>query len=245
MNVNNKELFENITKFIIFEKDILETEGLSFNSMEKYLSHSTKITKNKGEYLNEIGDNINGLYYIKKGRLRCDFLGKDGNIKTLSIVGEGCLFGEQFIFFSYPGLFETLVVEDSELYYFDRDTIISIMKKDFEVNMIIATTLAIKARMLASQLEDMCVRNTLQNVSKVLYSICCYKEKETNDHKAKDIIIDLSHQDLADITSSHRVTITKSLSHLKKLGILEYRYGNIIIKQKHKHKLKEIAYAIK
>ncbi len=244
MNVSNKELFENITKFFLFEKDILETEGLSIESMEKYLSHSTQIIKNKGEYLNEIGENINGLYYVKKGRLRCDFLGKDGNTKTLSIIGEKCLFGEQFIFFSYPGLFETLVVEDSELYYFNRDTILSIMKKDFEITMIIATTVAIKARMLASQLEDMCVRNTLQNVSKILYSICCYEDKKKNDHKAKDIIIKLSHQDLAELTSSHRVTITKSLNHLKKLGILEYRYGNIIIKHKLKHKLKEIAYEI-
>src|SRR5690554_6196579 len=138
MTSENQELIEQITKSIIFEKDILEAEGIPLDIMDKYLLHGYKKIKKSGEYIHEVGKNTNGLYYIKKGKIRCNFIGKDGNMKTFSIIGEGCLFGEQFVLYEHPGLFETVIIDDAELYFYDKDTILDIMKNDFQVNLFIA-----------------------------------------------------------------------------------------------------------
>jgi len=234
-----KELVEHITTSIKFDKTTQEGEGMSAAIWEKYLSLSTgkKIRKN-GDYLLEIGENINGVYFVKKGRIISNILGKEGIIKTVGIVDESCLFGEQFIFHQQPALFEAFVIGDAELYFFSKDTILDIMRKDFEINIFIMKSLAIKSRMLCSQIQDMCLRNIAQNICKILYSICCYEEKNGEIHG--DIFIYLSHQDLANMLGSHRVTITKNINLLKKQGILDYKYEKIIIKDR--HKLKEIGY---
>lgn len=239
MSYKSEELVEYITTSIFFDKTTLESEQLSSEIWEKYLglSNGKKIRKS-GDYLLRIGDNLNGCYFIKKGRIKDNLLGKDGNTKTFSITGEGCSYGEQFIFHEQPGLYEALVMEDAELYFFDKDTIIDIMKKDFELNFFLIKSMSIKARMLASQLEDMCIRNIMQNLCKILYTFCCH-EKKKNKEKGY-VTIYLSHQELADMLASHRVTVTKNLTKLKNQDILDYKYEKIIIKDI--QKLKMLAY---
>ncbi|MFZ5943510.1 MAG: Crp/Fnr family transcriptional regulator [Bacillota bacterium] len=234
-----KELIEHITTSIIFDQTTLESEGLSSEIWDKYLSLCTcKKLRKTGDYLMRIGDNLNGFYFIKKGKIKGNLLGKEGIVKTFSIVGAGCTFGEQFIFHQQPGLFEAVVVEDAELYYFDKDTILNIMKNDFDINLFIVKCFSIKSRMLAIQLEDMCLRNILQSICRILYTICCYEEK--NGKINGDIIINLSHQDLANMLGSHRVTITKNLNKLKKQGVLDFKYEKITIKGR--EMLKKLAF---
>ena len=235
-----KELFEYMTASVIFEKDVMEVENVDISIIEKYLYLAKKRFKKKGECIHEIGRNIKGTYFIKKGRVKSHLIGKDGTMKTFSIVGDGCFFGEQFVFHSQPALFETVAVEDCELYFFDKDIMLDLMEKDFEVNLFLIKSFTIKTRVLAIQLEDKCMRNILQSVCRILYSIYCYEEGTSNCKD--DIQIQLTHQELADILSSHRVTVTRSLLYLKKLGVLDYKYENIIIKSKYKDKLKEIAF---
>jgi len=239
MDTKTKELVEYITTSIIFDKTTLESEGMSSAIWDKYLSFCTaKKFRKSGDCLLDVGENLNGVYFIKKGKIKSNFLGKDGIIKTFSITGADCIFGEQFIFHTQPGLFETVVIEDAELYFFDKETILDIMQKDFELNLFIVKSLAIKSRMLASQIEDMCLRNIAQSVCKILYTLCCYEEKKGAIEG--DIIIYLSHQDLANMLASHRVTVTKNLNKLKKMGVLDYKYEKIIIKDR--KKLKKLAF---
>jgi len=239
MDTKTKELVEHITTSIIFDKTTLESEGMSSSIWEKYLPLCTaKKFRKSGEYLLNVGENLNGLYFIKKGKIVANILGKDGIIKTLNYTYEGCTFGEQFILHEQPGLFEAIVIEDAELYYFDKKTILDLIRKDFELNLFIMKSLAIKARMLCSQIEDMSIRNITQSVCKILYSLCCYEEK--NGAGEGDIIINLTHQDLANMLGSHRVTVTRNLNKLKKMNLLDYKYEKIIIKNR--NRLKELAF---
>ena len=83
---------------------------------------------------------------------------------------------------------------------FAKDVVLEIMKRDFEFNLFIIKSLSIKSRMLASQLEDTCLRNTLQSVCRILHSLCCYEVKGNKDQG--DVVIDLSQQELANMLSS-------------------------------------------
>lgn len=240
MDIKTKELIEHITTSIIFDQTTLKAAGLSSEIWEKYLGSCTsKLTRKAGDFVLRIGDNLNGCLYIAQGKIKGNLLGKEGLVKTFQIAGEGCTFGEQFIFHTQPALHEATVIEDAILYFFDRESIIEIMKNDFEINVFILKCLCIKSRMLACQLEDMCLRNVLQGICRVLYSICCYEEK--NGKIKGDIVVFLSHEDIANMLGSHRVTITKNLNKLKKQGVLEYKYEKLIIKDR--KKLKELAFS--
>ena len=238
MDNKARDLLEHMTRSIIFGKCIMEAEGVDTDIMEKYLHLGYRKLRKKGEPVHEVGKNTKGVYFVKKGMIKSYFIGKDGTVKTFFIVGENCFFSEQLAFHSQPPMYETVAIKNSELYFFDKNIILNIMKKDFEVNLFILKTLAVKTRILATQMEDMCMRNILQSICRLLYNICCCEER--NNSFENHVQIKLTHQEIADILSSHRVAVTKSLSYLKKIGVLDCNYGNIIVKNK--NKLKEIAF---
>lgn len=238
MNSKIKELAEHITASIVYNQATLESEGLSSAIWEKYLHLCDRKVVKKGEYILEIGQQLKGLFFIKKGSVKSYLLGKDGTVKTIGIASEGCLFGEQFIFHDQPSLFEAMVLEDAELYFFEKDTILDIMQKDFEITLFILKFQAVKSRKLAIQIEDTCLRNIAQGICRILHALCCAQEK--SGVTDGEIVINISHQNLADMLASHRVTITKNLNMLKKQGVLDYKYEKIFIKDR--KKLKSIAF---
>lgn len=237
--MHDDELIEHVTKSMVFDKTLLEEKGMAADIWEKYLPRSTsKQMKKKGEYLFHVGDRLGGLYFIKKGKVKGRFLGKDGSLKTIAVLSEGCVLGEQLVLHGQPSLFESLVVEDAELYFFDKKTLLNILQNDFDMNLYVFKSLAIKSRIMATQLEDICMRSNIESICRILYSFCCYEEKSGTI--VGDLTIHLSHQDLAHMLSAHRVTITNNLIKLKKKGVLDYKYEKIVIKDR--EKLKKIAY---
>ncbi|AET66911.1 cAMP-binding protein [Desulfosporosinus orientis DSM 765] len=238
MSDKTNELIEFITTSIIFDETTLESEGLSSSVWDKYLELGCRTVKMPGDYIIYPGENLKGCFFIKRGKLKSNFIGKDGATKILSIIGNGATFGEQFVFHSQPGLFEAIVMSESELYFFTRDKMLELCKKDFEISLFMLKTLAIKSRMLAIQLEDTCVRNTMQNICRILYTFCCYEEN--NGQSSDGISILLTHEDLANMIGAHRVTITKNLNKLKKLKVLNYKYEKVTVLNT--HMLKEFAF---
>lgn len=237
MGVEFNELAEYITQSLFFGEETLRSEDISAEIWDKYLSLGIKSIRQKGEYLLRTGDNNHGLFFIKKGKVKNSLIGKDGTIKTLGINGERTIVNVQFVFHQQPGIFESKVIEDSELYYFSRESILQLMQKDFEITLFVTKTLAIVSRMLATQIQDT-VRNIQQSLARILYSICCYEQR--NWKTAENNTIIMTHEELANMLGAHRVTVTKILNQLKHLGIIDYKYEKIIILER--EKLKEIAF---
>ncbi|KLU63184.1 cyclic AMP receptor-like protein [Peptococcaceae bacterium CEB3] len=228
MCINKKELNEHITTSMMIDETTLAAEGLTPKIWDKYLTQSSgKKLKKSGESIIRIGENLNGCYFVKKGRIKTVFIGKDGTAKVISINGEGAIFGDQFVFHSQPGLFEGIVISDAEVYFFTKEIIMELCQKDFEISLFLMKSLAIKSRMLAAQLEDVSVRNTLQNLCRILYCLYCYEKSKGQPQDA--VVIRLTHEELANTLGVHRVTITKILNKLKALGVLEYKYERITL----------------
>lgn len=222
-----EELTEHITTSFISNVTILECQGLSPTIWERHLQRSSgKILKKKGDYLIKVGEKPNGVYFIKSGLISTNFLGKDGLIKTCNIMGSGCSVGEQLIFHEQPSLFEAHIVQDTELYFFKKEIFLSILKSDFDFNLFILKSMASGSRKIASQLQDLSTRSTSESISHILYSLACYEVQKGSTGK---ITIKMSHQDLADLLATHRVTITKNIRYLKDQGIIDYKYDKIII----------------
>jgi len=228
MCIDKKELIEYMTTSMIFDETTLNGEGLTSKIWHRYLLQSSgKKVRKSGECILRVGENTNGCYLVKKGRLKNIFINKDGMTKTILIIGEGGIFGEQFIFHNQPSLLEATVISDAELYFFPKEAIVDLCQKDFQISFFIMNSLSMKFRILAAQLEDMSLRNTFQNICRTLYSFCCYEENNGQSENA--IILHLTHEDLANMLGVHRVTITKNLNKLKTLRVLEYKYEKITV----------------
>ncbi|MEL1134758.1 Crp/Fnr family transcriptional regulator [Desulfitobacterium sp. THU1] len=229
-----EELVEHITTSFFLNETLLECQGLSSTIWERHIHRSSgRILKKKGDYLIKVGDRPKGVHFIKSGLISTNFIGKDGLIKTCNMTGTGCVIGEQFFFHEQPSLFEARIVEDAELYYFENRVFLDLLKEDFNFNLFILKSLAGISRKLASQLQDISTRNTCEGISHILYSLACY---EIQKGITTNITIKMSHQDLANLLGTHRVTITKNIRYLKDQGIIDYTYDKIVIKDTEKLK---------
>lgn len=224
---STNKLEEFVTQSIYFGESTQRSEAMNAQVWEKYLDLGSKIAVKSGQYIISIGENPGGLYLISKGKVKGNLLTKDGYIKTIFIKEKMTVFGEQFIFHRQPGIYEVIALEDCELYFFPKQQILELMKEDFELTLFICQSQAIQARMLAYQIYDLSKRNILQSMARILYSVYCYEK--TKDSREKPLSINMTHELLANMLGAHRVTVTKNINHVKKLGIIDYKYEKIWI----------------
>ena len=197
------------------------------NRWKKYF-HLTEVSfYEKRSNIIAIGDKIhNKVYYVKKGIIQYNMIGKNGLEKVSMIIGPGCLSGEELFFHKQPSLYNAEAMTDVEVYTFSKEVFLDIIKKDFDISLFIMKVLALKCRVLATQVEDLSFRTTLEKVCRVLYCYYIYENQYTNSKNS----LRLSHQDLANITGAHRVSITNTLSKLRKDGIIDHNEGTLMIK---------------
>ena len=92
MDINNKDLTEYLTTSLLIDSTSLGSLGVSGDIWDKYLPFSSeKKELVKGDYLFHVGEVLQGVFFVKKGKIRGNLLGDDGSIKTLSITSEGCV----------------------------------------------------------------------------------------------------------------------------------------------------------
>ncbi|MGI6225499.1 MAG: Crp/Fnr family transcriptional regulator [Peptococcales bacterium] len=222
MNTKNKKFTEFLTTSLLIDTTTLGSVGANTAIWEKYFPFSSEQRElKKGDYLLHIGEILQGVYFVKKGKIRSNLLGPDGAVKIFAITCEGCVFGEQLIFHDQPSLFEAVVLEDTEVYFFDKRTMFEIIKKDFEINMFIMRSIAVRSRNLACQLEDVSLRSIAQSICRILYALCCHQAQVNKT--IENLSIKISHQDLANMLGIHRVSVTNNLNILKKQGVLDYK----------------------
>lgn len=88
--------------------------------------------------------------------------------------------------------------------------------------------------MLGWQVADLSLSKPLQRVARILY--CWYFDEHA------DIDRPLLHQDIADMTGLHRVTVTNYINDLRKMGIIEQtKHKSWIVKDQ--EALRELAFA--
>ncbi|HHX50319.1 MAG TPA: Crp/Fnr family transcriptional regulator [Clostridia bacterium] len=169
-----------------------------------------KVKKNEAIFCP--GDNNNQLIFLEKGTVKYLIYSKNGEIGTICYISDGCLLGEASYFHSHPLTARAIAFTDLNLISIGEEHMNEILSRPSLMKSII-TSLSIKFDMLLGQIEDASFRNHAQKICRALYCLC--KTQNTNN-------IAITHQELADITNTHRVTVTKTLLKLKKEGIISF-----------------------
>ncbi|AEG59929.1 Crp/Fnr family transcriptional regulator [Desulforamulus ruminis] len=166
------------------------------------------------------------MYYLLKGTVRNSILNAGGVEKSVCYVTAGCFLGEEPFFHGQPTLYHTVVLEEVEALEISRKYMKEMISRPGLAH-ILLNSVSFKSRILATQIEDLAFRNTLEKVSRILYCILA----ENNGDREKSRPIHTSQQELAAIAGAHRVSITNAISQLKKEGIINRaRDGSIIVR---------------
>jgi CRP/FNR family transcriptional regulator len=202
---------------LLFEPPSVDWEGFLPWGQERFYP--------KGRIVYSANEHIYQLYYLKSGLLKQVTANSDGVEKIIGIIKAGNVIGEAPFFHGFPSLCTFSAITDSKIYIFSREAISLLSERNPEILNNIICSMSLKIRMLTTQINILTSSNASTRIRRVLHLL-------TQHYPQQEIEIDLTHQDIADLSGVHRVTVSRTLSQLRHQGILEYKRDHLIIHDK-------------
>jgi CRP-like cAMP-binding protein len=184
--------------------------------------------------------------YITKGYVKRYLISNDGTLGVQVIYGPGDVFP---ITLAFSALFDQEINESPETYYYEAVTELElytvnedILKDMVESNpQLYRDLMSVAGKRLHSTLhglENLTLKNSYHRVAHELF----YLAQRFGEQKAggTKILISLTHQDLADILSLTRETVSTCMVQLREKGLIKTNKSIMITDMK---KLQEEAYA--
>lgn len=198
---------------------------------ERYFPLAEKRVYEPGSTIYVQGDRANAMFYcLHKGRVKVYMLHRDGTEKILSMHEPPSLFGESSAFDGHPYFASASALEKSEVYVFSVDLLCRLIveERDPLILTVLAQSIVRKLRLLALQVYDLSFLEAKGRIAHLLSKLAA--DYGVNTPTGVKLTLKTTHQELADISGTARVTVTRVLNELKEQGIISTSGRYIIIR---------------
>lgn len=192
---------------------------------EAYLDWGQPRFYPRGSIVYHAHEPVHHLYYLKSGLVKQFLVTPQGGEKVVGLIKAGNLFGEAIFHHGFPALCTNAVVKDALIYSFSRETITRLVALSPVILSHFVRSMSLKIRMLTSQIDILMTKDARLRVGKILYLL-------TQNFPYARIDLKLTHQEIADLAGVHRVTVSRILAELRQRGILEYRRGYLVVRNR-------------
>ncbi|WP_339260043.1 Crp/Fnr family transcriptional regulator [Lysinibacillus sp. FSL K6-3209] len=172
-----------------------------------------------------------GLYFVKKGKLRLYKVNAQGKQFTSDILNEGNVFGEMAIisFGTRENFIET--IEESHICLMDKERFENFLIQRPQFMMTLLKVLSNRV-ILMSQLTQNLALGKLHD--KVLYALIKLSDQFglTGDNEYYKIDFPISHQEIANLVGATREAVTVVLQELVKEEVIKTEFKTIYIHRK-------------
>lgn len=200
------------------------------NEWESLFHLGRKAIYKRGAVLFIQGEPATCFYLLRRGRVKVSIYTEEGSEKILAILDDNSLIGESSALLGQPHNGTAVVLAESEIYSFPADEVLRLMQTSPELSVKLIKSLVTKIRLLTLQVENLSFLDAPTRITRMLAKVASlYGKAAGPDGEVK---VRITHQELAHISGSSRVTVTKVLNDLRKQGILDKDKWQIIVKDK-------------
>jgi CRP-like cAMP-binding protein len=165
------------------------------------------------------------IYIIKSGRVRLSIYSSNGEEKCLIIGDWGCVFGELSALDGYPNFANATAITDSYIYLVPKKRFLEELNKNHDLCLKVIKMQARKIRLLSSQVEELSFDDAyFRVVNALVYLVEQYGFKTENGHRIR---LKFTHQEMANLTGSCRVTVTNIFRSLSRQNIVTKENGYV------------------
>jgi CRP/FNR family transcriptional regulator len=210
--------------FSIRHSEIFE----SFNPVElgRLLGILEELELPKHHVIFSPGMPSDAIYFIEKGRVRMTRLSPEGKTVILALLGPGDLIGEAaWESGEHDSYAETL--EDSRIYQIGRETFQSFIRENPEFGLRLIQIIGIRLKQAQARIEDLVFRQVPSRVARLLISLAESHGKVTPN--GIRVEFPLTHQEIADLVGSSRVTVTQILNKFRSSNWIEIESKRVTI----------------
>jgi CRP/FNR family transcriptional regulator len=175
-------------------------------------------TYEKGEILYLQGQQDSYFYYLKSGKVKIFLTSEKGMEKTLMQLSPDSLFGEAAFLDGLPRMSSAKVTEDAEVISIGRAELVARFQESPNLALQMLQFLAKTVRMLSSQVDTISFLPAETRVSQQLLAL-----------PQKNGCVACTQQDLAELTGSSRVTVSRVIRNFSEKGWIHCSYRSICI----------------
>ncbi|MDA8334835.1 MAG: Crp/Fnr family transcriptional regulator [Peptococcaceae bacterium] len=192
---------------------------------EAYLSWGQPRCYPRGAVVYHANEPVHHLYYLKSGLVRQFFVNSGGVEKVVGLIKAGNIFGEAVFSHGFPALCTNTAAKDSLIYSFSREAIAGLTKINPLILNNLIRSMSLKIRMLTTQINVLTSVDAQAKVERIIYLLV-----QQSSHGRIDL--ELTQQDIGELAGVHRVTVSRTLSDLRRRGILEYHRGRLVVRNR-------------
>lgn len=186
----------------------------SFNAIEmaRLLGIVEELDVPKHHVIFSPGGPSESIYFIEKGRVRLTRLSPDGRTVILALLGPGDLIGEAaWECGEHDSYGETL--EETKLYQLSRESFENLVRQNPEFGLRLIQVIGIRLKQAQARIEDLVFRQVPSRVARLLVNLAENHGKVTPN--GIRVEFPLTHQEIADMVGSSRVTVTQVLNKFR------------------------------
>lgn len=152
------------------------------------------------------------IYFIEKGRVRLTRLSPDGRTVILALLGPGDLIGEAaWESTEHDSYAESL--DETRLYQIAKEAFENLVRQNPEFGLRLIQVIGYRLKQAQARIEDLVFRQVPSRVARLLCTLAEHHGKVTpNGIKLE---FPLTHQEIADMVGSSRVTVTQVLNRFR------------------------------
>ena len=181
----------------------------------------------KGEIIFFEYDHPKKLYLLAEGQVKLTMMSPEGQEKVLTILQEGDLFGEISLFDHNPHPVTAEVQEQAQLFILPWSDLESIILERPGMALKIIEALARKTRLLTSQIRELVFQDARGRLAALLQRLSSDFGVETKQGIRIELV--LTHQELANLLGTSRVTVTRMMNNFARQGLIKIVDRKIII----------------
>lgn len=169
-------------------------------------------------------DKVESIYIIHQGRVKIYKLNKAGKQLTLAYLVPGNIIGEVDIFSMRPrGVFAE-IAEDAKLCVINKNYLREIILDYPELTEKMFQLVCSRVKELEDDIYNQAICNTRDKIINKLLNMSL-----SNKNSSETAIIDITHQELAEMIGSSRETVSLTLKTLENSSYIKLLHGKIKI----------------
>jgi|GEM_PF-1905412 CRP/FNR family transcriptional regulator len=201
--------------------DVLKEEQVM-----KIAENSKIIELKAGNMLFRPEDMVESIYIIHQGKVKIYKLNEAGKQLTLAYLVPGNIIGEVDIFSMRPrGVFAE-IAEDAMLCVINKDYLREIILNYPELTEKMFELVCSRVKELEDDVYNQAICNTRDKIVNKLLNM---SQLEKDNSNSKTAIIDITHQELAEMIGSSRETVSLTLKTLENSHYIKLLHGKIKI----------------
>jgi len=169
-----------------------------------------------GQYLYNQGDVDQRFYILVRGKVHVSNLNANGHESTFNIMGAGSLIGEAAALTGLPRYSAARVLEPSELIQLHVAHLEDYVRQNPRFGVALIYVLGLKQRMVVRRLHQAVFDTPEQRVLRLLEQLADNHADKLNGDPL--LRVNLTHEQIGNLTNLSRVTITRTLQKLKRAG---------------------------